>query len=104
MSQYLRSIVYKSTFDGDEVEVVLRPLQFKDALKFRGLDSEAVASALMEILPGYVQEVRGLRAADGTAVTLAELLNSSYFTPLLVNVGLELVTRAAISNPLPPAP
>lgn len=99
MSQYLRSIVYKGTFDGDEVEVQLKPLQFKDALKFQGKGPEDIARLLTELLGEYVQEVRGLKTADGSPVTREELLGSSYFSPLLVNVGLELVQRASVANP-----
>ena len=99
MSQYLRSIVYKGTFDGDEVEVVLRPLQFKDAIKFQGKSGTEVGALITDLLVDYVQEVRGLKTADGSSVTREELLGSSYFAPLLINVGLELVQRASVANP-----
>jgi hypothetical protein len=99
VGNFLRSIVYKGTFDGDEVEITLRPLQFKDALRFRGLEAESIAQTLMEVLPEYITEVKGLRAADGSAVTREELLSSSYFTPVLVNAGLELVQNASVKNP-----
>jgi len=99
VSSYLRSIVYKGSFDGDEVEVVLRPLQFKDAIKFRGMDNEAVPGALMDLLPEYLTEVKGLRAADGSVVTREELLGAAYFAPLLAAAGMELIQHAVIKNP-----
>jgi hypothetical protein len=103
VSHYLRNVIYRGQFDGDTVEVVLLPLRFKDALRFRGLEGDAVTALLLELLPVYVQEVRGLVAADGTVIGKDELLGSSYFAPLLVLIGLELVQHATPSNPPPPA-
>ena len=99
MSQYLRNIVHKETFDGDEVTMTLKPLEFVDALKFRGLEGQAVADVLRDIMPRYILEVKGLRAADGTEVTKEDVVTASYFSKLVISAGLELAKRAQPANP-----
>jgi hypothetical protein len=53
----------------------------------------------MDLLPEYLTEVKGLRAADGSVVTREELLGAAYFAPLLAAAGMELIQHAVIKNP-----
>lgn len=99
MSRYIRQVVYKGEFDGDQVEVVMRPLQFKDALAFQGRPPEEIGRTIAGLLRDYVVEVRGLFAADNTPVTKEEFLDSAYFTQVLISASLELVQRATVPNP-----
>ena len=103
MSGYVRQVTYKETFDGDAVEVVMRPLTQQDAMGLRGGDAEGMADKLRALVGNYVVELRGLRAADGTEVTKEELATNAYFLPLALNAAMELVKKASVQNPGMPA-
>ena len=109
MSGYQRKLTFKGTFDGDQVEVDLRPLEFGDLLTVRSArqaspgDDEITARTLIELYPKYILEVRGLTSADGTAVTKEELVGSSYFGALSMTVASFLVSKASVQNPEQPA-
>jgi hypothetical protein len=100
VSGYLRNVIYKGSFDGDEVEVVMRPLELGDALRLRKLPEDAdQAEVLADLLKRYAVSVKGIRAADGSDVTLEEMLGGSYFASVIASAAMELVTRASPKSP-----
>lgn len=105
MSKYIRSIKEVYDFDGDKVEVVLKPILFEDTLRFHSLDKGDDYERLMscsklfsEILPKYIESFN-LKAADGTAVTIEELCTAQYFTALVVQIGSDLIKSGTPQNP-----
>jgi hypothetical protein len=107
MSGYLRSITVKTKFDGDDVTVVLAPLQMSDAVKLRSVatgDGAAISAAFSDILSRQLVSIDGLKDAGGNAVSKDEFLGSAYFARLVTEVGSELFRHATPANPTQPAP
>lgn len=105
MSNYIRSIKEVYDFDGDKVEVILKPILFEDVLRFHSLDSEedesrvtAAQRLFADILPKYIDRF-DLKAKDGSDVTVTELCTVAYFTPLVVQIGSALMKSGAVQNP-----
>lgn len=115
MSGYLRNIKKQYEFDGSTVEVVLKPILFKDTVLFETFVSDIEASVadpkerlriqgvkLIEffekLLPRYIKS-HDLKTADGDAVTTEELCTEAYFSQLLMLIGLDLVATGTIANP-----
>lgn len=107
MSGFLRNIVLAKTFDGDEVSMVLTPLTLEEVLMTSALSkgpdqnpsTSDVAKVVTPIVQKHLVSVTGLRAADGTEVTIQELLANAYFTRLVVDAGMELLSHAYPRNP-----
>lgn len=105
MSGYLRNIVHKQEFDGDEVVLTMTPVTLGETLSMQGKVTETeVAEALVPMVERHLVTLSGLKAADGTDVSKEEFLRSAYFTRLVVAAGVELLTNANPRNPKSPAP
>lgn len=113
MSQYVRSIVVKRQFQGDNVTVSFKPVKFVDALKFKNIDTSTLKEdevpAIFDRLKAYVEHLSGLHADDGSDVTVDELFSQHYFFDLLLDVLTEWISRGTPRNPqlpgaLPHAP
>lgn len=104
MSSYVPSWEYKTTFQGDEIRVTLKPLSRMTALRFASLDVEdgigRGAMALYEdAVRESVQAFAGLKDANGQDVALDQVLRDAYFTELVFDLGAELVRKASPANP-----
>jgi len=103
VSQYVRSIVVKRDFEGDKVVMSMRPIGFIDALKFRGIDISALKEddvpAIFGAMKKYVTSLTGLRADDGTEVSVDELFTDFYFWGLLIDMLTEWVGKGSPQNP-----
>jgi hypothetical protein len=106
VSQYVRSIVVKRQFQGDSITVTFRPVKFVDALKFKNIDTNSMkdedVSAIFEKFKGYVEHLTGLRADDGSEVTVDEFFSQHYFFELLLDVLTEWISRGTPRNPSSP--
>lgn len=104
MSKYVPSWEYKTTFQGDEVRITLKPLSRITALRFAGLNTDsgigADTMALYEdAVRESVQTFSGLKDANGQDVTLDLVLRDAFFTELVFDIGAELVRKASPANP-----
>jgi hypothetical protein len=103
VSQYVRSIVVKRDFQNDKVVMALRPVGFADALKFKNIDVNTLKEddipAIFGSLKKYVTSLSGLRADDGTDVTVDELFTDFFFSTLLIDMLTEWVGKGAPQNP-----
>lgn len=104
MSKYVPTWEYKTTFEGDDVRVTLRPLTRLGAMRFAGVEVESAINAeLMQLYESVVREsvveLNGLRDAQGINVTLDSVLRDAYFTSLIIDIGAELVRKASPANP-----
>lgn len=104
MSRYVPNWEYKTEFEGDEVRVTLRPLSRLGALRFAGVEVEsAINKDLMNLYESVVKEsvedLRGLRDANGCEIPLEAVLRDAYFTALVIDIGAELVRKATPANP-----
>lgn len=118
MSKYLRSTVYKTTFDDDEVTFKLAPIHQSDAIRAASLREYAKSDAtneqllkanqelnqglmliFVDILPKYIESMEGLVSADGSPVTVKELVTAFYFAPLVNEVGWQLLSVGRIKDP-----
>lgn len=117
MSSYVRSISFKTTFDGDEVTARIRPITRADALTLGPLASEVPDATTLKadplaalpamtklvtecapLLPKYVTEFAGLKDAAGTPVGLDEVCEQVCFTELVVELATALLRTAEIPN------
>lgn len=115
MSNYVRSTLFKATFEGDEITARIKPIKRKDVLKlqpvFEKLPSKEelekgaggpelldVATKLAEVLPEYVTEFTGLNDAAGAPIGLIEVCEESCFNILVLQLGTALLGTAVIPN------
>lgn len=118
MSNYLRSTLFETEFDGDSVKIRLRPIKEGDFRRIRSLRKPITAAitpeektaaveaftdtakeAFAEILPAYMESLEGLTSADGSPITVAEFVRDAYFSDLLLRTGLALVKSGSIKDP-----
>jgi hypothetical protein len=103
VSEYVREIIVKRQFQGDNVTVVLKPVKFSDALKFSNLDvaklSVAELGPMVQDMKGYITKLDGLKAHDASDVTADEMFESAYFAELVTDVLTEWIGRGLPSNP-----
>lgn len=103
MSQYVRNIIVKREFQDDKVTVTFRPVEFVDALKFKNIAADELSEddvpGIFNKLKAYVISLSGLRADDGSDVTVDEFFSLLYFNELLLDVLTEWVSRGSPKNP-----
>lgn len=95
MSGYVRSTQLEGvSFEGEPVTGTLEQMSLRDLLKLQAADvasDEDAAKILADILPAYVKDFSGPRAADGSAVPIAEICAKAYFIELAMELGRKLV-------------
>lgn len=103
MSQYVRSIVVKRDFQGDKVTITFKPVKFFDAVKFRNIDTDNLKEndvpTIFNDFKAYVENLAGLRADDGSEVTVDEFFSLFYFSELLLDVLTEWISKGVPGNP-----
>lgn len=120
MSRFLRFTPFETTFDGEKVTARLKPLLTVD--QFRINESRVVAKVgattaesekaaadsinaamriFAEILPHYVESFKGVITADGSAIDIDEVVNQSYFSMLVLEMGLALVATGQLKPEKP---
>jgi len=114
LSRYVRNVIVKTSFDGDEVTVTLKPMTFADrlfidqnvpegALKDASREQRiAFATAARERCIPAVLSIQGLKDADGQALG-AEVLGDAYFADLVSVVWQEWYRAASVADPKQPA-
>jgi hypothetical protein len=109
VSKYLRSTLFETTFDGDKVSVMLKPIKQRDALRLFAAskapeaDGASLLSIYAELVPIYAEDLNGLRASDGTAVSMSEVTRDMYFSSLLIEIGNALIATGKPVDPKAPA-
>lgn len=96
MSGYVRSTVYKGEFQGEPVTCNLKPLSFADLIRLQETVSgdEEAAMRIAGVVPSYVENFVGPKAADGSEVSIQEVCAVSYFTELVLDIGRTLLNAA----------
>lgn len=97
MSGYVRSVDFEGEFEGDRVTCKLKPLSFPDLLKMQASDvgsDEDAAQILAEIVPGYVTDFVGPKAADGSEVSIQEVCSTAYFMDVSMEIGRKLLAAS----------
>jgi len=96
MSNYTRNIVKTFEFDGDSITVEFSRLKRKHlmalspflsddgAMKFS--DQMEMINAASEFIPELIQSFDGLKDSNGDVISLSEVLEESYFTPLVSDI------------------
>lgn len=120
MSKFLKTIEFKTEFEGDQVVATLTPLSFEDALRYEDLEvvpeddseraksiahskvSTMIAQTLAGFLPKYCLELKGLNDAEGKVLTIHEVCANAYFGPLIIEMGRALVRAAYPQRPKKP--
>lgn len=100
MSGYVRSSDFEIEFEGEKISGKLKPLSLPDLLQMEGSeveDDNAAAKVLAGIVPQYVTDFVGPKAADGSAVSLEEMCSTAYFLELTMDIG-----RKLLKNSRPP--
>lgn len=97
MSGYVRATEFKGEFEGETVTAKLEQMSLPDLLTLQGTDVETdedAATVLASIVPKYVKDFVGPKAADGSAVTVEEVCGKAYFLKLSMALGRKLVEAA----------
>ena len=87
-------------FDGDSIEVVFKRLKNKQQLlliphinekeeqdiklRFKGFSDLAIVAS--QILPENIVSMRGLKSADGNELSISDIIEEAYFSPLIVRI------------------
>lgn len=101
MSGYVKNLKLVIPFDGDEVTLILRQLEWADFRTLTSVDGASDTDILLEwakLLPKYVVEMRGLSDAAGTPVTLAEVATVAYFYPIVGKALRFVMDQAVLKN------
>lgn len=109
MSGYIRDIVIKTRWDGDDITVVMKPAKFVDLFRFTRylvdgkvkIPVEELASVL-EATKSNVTSLTGLRTHDAKNVTVDELFGGAYFFELAQEIMAEWLAKASPANPPSP--
>lgn len=111
MSSYLRSIPFTMDFDGDKITARLKPLKQVHAVRMQSLPSHPevrngrnlevfepkdLLEFYVEIIPVYVEEFAGLRAMDGSPVTLQEMVEVNYFSAVVFALGAKITSTGVV--------
>lgn len=96
MSGYVRSTEFKGEFEGDAVSCTLKPLSFPDLIRLQETvaGDEEAALRIAAVVPSYVENFVGPKAADGSEVSIQEVCSVSYFTELVLDIGRKLLNAA----------
>ncbi len=97
MSGYVRETSFEGEFEGDRVTCTLKPLSFPDLLKMQGADvgsDEEAAKVLADIVPSYVSNFAGPKAADGSDISIQEVCSVAYFMDLSMAIGRKLLAAS----------
>jgi len=83
--------------------MALKPVGFADAMKFKNIDvknlKEDDIPDIFGALKKYVTSLSGLKADDGTEVTIEEMFADFYFSTLLIDMLTEWVGKGSPKNP-----
>ena len=106
MSKFVRAQPYHLEFEGDKVSCLITPIGLADAIEVSDVVRKRDARLLLEIyqrlLPNYVSKFDGLRDAAGSAIELVEVVQTSYFTSIVKELGAALIGTASPSDPPEP--
>lgn len=100
MTGYVRYSEFEIEFDGEKISGKLKPLSFPDLLQMEKadvVDDADAAKVLAGIVPQYVTDFVGPKAADGSPVTLEEMCATAYFLEVTMDIG-----RKLLKNSRPP--
>lgn len=110
MSRFLKSTPFETTFDGDKVTCRFKAIKQADSLRLYALRNGenkltrvVLLPAYAEMVPGYVEEFKGPVAADGTAISIADVADHTFFTDLLFEMGQALTATGKLPDPKAPA-
>jgi hypothetical protein len=109
VSGYVRDIVIKKDWDGDKVTLVLRPVSFDDMLAVSNIlvNGKAIIPVadlrtFLARMKPYTKTLSGLKAYDGSEVSIDELFDTAYFIELLTDVIAEWLEKGIPANPSSP--
>lgn len=99
MSKFMRNITVTSEFDGDTVKASFRPISTPAAFELkRGGDGPDTENAMLRIAKDHITQISGLKAADGTAISMDELFDSAYFLPLILDLSASWISQSMPSG------
>jgi hypothetical protein len=106
VSGYVRSTPFEGEFAGEKVTAELLPLTFVDLVRLESaikVGDADLARIHTDILPRYVKNMQGVKAADGSDVTIDEVASAAYFFELASTLGAR-IAEAATPPPKPSVP
>lgn len=99
MSKYVKTSVSELEFDGDKVTATIKALELGDLLNVQGINTDVdLMKWAVEAFPRYI-EIRGLRSADGSELTITDVCQSAYFLPLMMDLADKLINTAKLQRP-----
>ena len=116
MSKYLSTLEFKTTFEGDEVRVTMKPLTRASFLKVLDVTAahrlgltpdqnaakvRAFYSLASEILEDHVVDVHGLRDAGGNSIGKEVVLRDTYFSELVTDAFNYLTEKGSVGKEMP---
>jgi hypothetical protein len=112
MSKFSPTIVFETEFEGDNVRIDLSPLSRETYVKIAtiGAQSEGKTPAergillfesAADVLTSHIQEMKGLRDANGEPVSVDTMLGTVYFQELVTDIYGFLVQESGVGKVTP---
>lgn len=106
MSTFIKSTAFETAFDGDQVTCRFRPMEQADSLRWVALMTpektflrKDLIPFFAEILPKYVEEFSGVRTPDGTKIELGDVVRYTFFSRLIIEMGMALQATGTAPDP-----
>lgn len=113
MSNFTKTFTIDTTFEDDAITLIVSRMKRKDALKlvpYMGEPDEngelkidfkgqiELLDIAADLLPKYIESMTGLKDAEGTAITVEEMLDGAYFLDLIGNIINDLMVKSFMSK------
>mgnify|MGYP000536404972 CR=1 FL=1 len=109
MSNFTKTFDVNTTFEDDQITLVMSRMKRKDAFKLIPYMGEPdkegnvkvsfagqieLMNVAADLLPKYIKEMKGLKDEEGNAISIEDMLNESYFLDLVGIVLNELMLKS----------
>ena len=110
MSKFVKSKYFETEFEGDTVSMRIKPLKRKhmmelapfmpednDADNMGTLDSMNMLDLGAKMLPGYLEDFKGLKDDEGNALAVEDIVEEMYFLNLVSEIMTEVFQISGMS-------
>lgn len=86
MAGYVKNVDTTIEFDGQQVQVKLRQLEFADLILLRKDDQAQIVREYAQMLPRYVIQMSPILDSDRDPVPMEVITSAAYFAPLVGSI------------------
>jgi len=113
MSNFTKTFTINTTFENDQITLIVERMKRKDALKLIPYMGEPdkdgkikisfkgqieLLDVAADLLPKYAKSMTGLVTKDGDVISIEDMCSEAYFLDLIGNIINELMTKSFMSK------